>query len=116
MYKDWIKKLGTVYNFNDWRLFIDASKSSLKAVLLHNTNQFASIPLAYSTWMKESYKNIELLLSKIQCSTHVWKICVDFKVLNVLLGQQPDIQNILILCVKGSAGTGLIIGLNVTGR
>ena len=44
-----IRKLGTVYNSNDWRLFIDASKSSLKAVLLHNTNQFASVPLAHST-------------------------------------------------------------------
>ena len=33
-----MKKLGTVYNSKDWRLFIDASKSSLKAVLLHNTN------------------------------------------------------------------------------
>ena len=32
---DLIKKWETVYNFNDWRLFIDASKSSLKAVLLH---------------------------------------------------------------------------------
>ena len=47
-----IEKLGTVYNPSDWRLFIDASKSSLKAVLLHNTNQFASIPLAHSTCMK----------------------------------------------------------------
>ena len=44
-----IKKLGTKYNSNNWRLFIDASKSSLKAVLLHNTNQFTSIPLAHST-------------------------------------------------------------------
>ena len=56
-----IKKLGTVYNSNDWRsLFIDASKSSLKAVLLHNTNQFAFIPLA-------SYENMKHL-SKIQYS------------------------------------------------
>ena len=55
-----IKKLGTVYNCNDWRLFIDASKSSLKAVLLHNTNQFASIPLAHSTCTKESYENVKL--------------------------------------------------------
>ena len=45
------KKLGSVYNSNDWRLFIDATKLSLKAVLLHNTNQFASIPLAHSTCM-----------------------------------------------------------------
>ena len=80
-----IKKLGTVYNSNDWRLFINASKSSLKAVLLHNTNQFASIPLAHSTCTKESYENIKLLLSKIQHGTHVWKICVDFKVPNMLL-------------------------------
>ena len=84
-----IKKLGTVYNSNDCCLFIDASKSSLKAVLLYNTNHFASIFLAaHSTCMKESYENIKLLLSKIQNSTHVWKICVDFKVLYMLLGQQ----------------------------
>ena len=82
-----IKKLGTVYNSNDWRLFIDALMSRLKAVLLHNTNQFVSIPLAHSTCMKESYENIKLL-SKIQFSTHEWKICVNFKVLNMLLGQQ----------------------------
>ena len=66
-----IKKLGTVYNFIDWRLFIGEAKSILKAVLLHNTNQFASIPLAHSTCMKESYENIKLLLSKMQYSTRV---------------------------------------------
>ena len=37
--QDLIRKLGTVYISNDWRLFIDSSKSRLKAVLLHNTNQ-----------------------------------------------------------------------------
>ena len=77
--QDLIKKLGTVYNSNDWRLFTDASKSSLKAVLLHNANQFGFISLAHSTCMKESYENIKLLLLKIQYSTHVWKICVDLK-------------------------------------
>ena len=74
-----IKKLETVYNSNDWRLFIDASKSRPKTVLLHNTNQFAFNPLARSTCMNESYENIKLLLSKIQYTTHVWKICVDLK-------------------------------------
>ena len=80
-----IKKLGTVKNFNDWRLFTDASKSILKDVLLHNTNQFAFIPLAHLTRIEESYENIKLLLSNIQYSTHVWKIGVDFKVLDMLL-------------------------------
>ena len=36
-----IKKLGIIYDSNDWHLFIDTSKSRLKAVLLHNTNKFA---------------------------------------------------------------------------
>ena len=52
--QDVIEKLETVYNPSDWCLFIDASKSSLKAVLLHNRNQFASIPFAYLTCIKES--------------------------------------------------------------
>ena len=41
-----IEKLGTVCHPSDWRLFFDASKSSLKSVLLHNRDQFASILLA----------------------------------------------------------------------
>ena len=77
-----IEKLGTVYNPSDWRLFVDASKLSLKA----NRNQFASIPLAHSTCMKEFYENMKILLSKLQYSTHTWKIWADFKVLNMLLG------------------------------
>ena len=52
--QDLIEKLETVYNSSDWRLFIDASKSSLKAVLLRNRNQLASIPFAYLTCIKES--------------------------------------------------------------
>ena len=47
-----IEKLETLYNPSDWRLFIDASKSSLKAVLLRNRNQFASTPLAHWTCMR----------------------------------------------------------------
>ena len=86
--KGLIEKLGTVYNPSEWRLFIDASKSSLKAVLLHNRNQLASVPLAHSASMKESYETMKLLLLKLQYNAHVWKICVDFKVLNMLLGQQ----------------------------
>ena len=50
--QDLIEKLGTLYNSSDWCLFIDASKSILKAVLLHNTNQFASTLIAHSTYMR----------------------------------------------------------------
>jgi hypothetical protein len=39
-----------------WRLFIDASKTSHKAVLLiHNGNKLPSIPVAYASSTKETY-------------------------------------------------------------
>ena len=86
--KGLIEKLGTTYEPSDWRLFIDSSKRSLKAVLLHNGNTFASIPLAHSIHMKESYENMEILLTKLKYHDHAWKVCVDIKVLNMLQGQQ----------------------------
>ena len=73
---------------NDWRLFIDSSKRSLKCVLLHNGNKYASIPIAHSTNMKENYETIASVMQKIKFDEHKWVICVDFKVVNFLLGQQ----------------------------
>ena len=40
--------LGIVHIVNKWRLFIDSSKRSLKAVLLHIGNKKPSIPIAHS--------------------------------------------------------------------
>ena len=44
-----------------WRLFIDSSTKSLKAVLLHNGNTYPPIPLAYSL---QTIKNVKQLLIK----------------------------------------------------
>lgn len=41
-----------LYNPVDWRLFIDSSKRIIKAVLLHNTDIYALIPIAHSTIIK----------------------------------------------------------------
>jgi hypothetical protein len=38
----------------EWRLFIDSSLVSLKAVLIHNGNKYPSIPLAHAVHMKDS--------------------------------------------------------------
>ena len=43
-----IEKLGLTYDSKDWRSFLDSSKTSFKAVLLHNTNQYAPIPIGHS--------------------------------------------------------------------
>jgi len=57
-----MKQLGIHYDTHQWRLFIDSNKSSLKAVLLHNWNQYASLPMAHS-------------VKKIKCEDHGWMIC-----------------------------------------
>ncbi|GFT29093.1 uncharacterized protein TNCV_3587231 [Trichonephila clavipes] len=71
-----------------WRLFIDSSKRSLKAVLLHNSNQFASVPVGHSVHLKECYENLEFILNKLSYSDHKWTICGDLKAISMLLGQQ----------------------------
>ena len=70
----------------EWRLFIDSSKTSLKAVLLHNGNKFPSVPLAYATNMKETYENLKILLEKIQYFKYCWTICCELKVIALLTG------------------------------
>ena len=76
------------YRPEDWRLFIDSSKRSLKCVLLHNGNRFASTPIAHSTKLKEEYDNIKTVLQRICYEKHQWSICVDLKMVNFLFGQQ----------------------------
>ena len=77
-----------IYKPVDWRLFIDSSKRSLKCVLLHNTNEYASIPIGHSTVMKEEYESVKRVLRKLSYNKHKWLICVDLKMANFLLGQQ----------------------------
>jgi phosphoglycolate phosphatase-like HAD superfamily hydrolase len=50
------------YDSSTWRLFIDSFKRRFKAVLLHNSNVLASIPLAHSTKLSESHETLKLVL------------------------------------------------------
>ena len=76
------------YNPENWRLFIDSSKRSLKCVLLHNGNKYGSIPIAHSVSLRERYEEIKMVLEKIKYTEHRWLICVDLKMVSILLGQQ----------------------------
>jgi len=49
----------------DWRLFIDSSKLSLKAVLLHSGNTLPSIPVGHSVHNEGSYENMKILMDAI---------------------------------------------------
>jgi hypothetical protein len=98
--------LGYTYDPNEWRLFIDASKRSLKAVLLHNGNIQPSIPLAHSVHLKESYQNMVILMNAIKYDTHNWKICGDLKVIGLLLGMQSGFTKYCcFLCLWDSRDT-----------
>ena len=84
-----LKKIGkNDYVPEQWRLFIDNSKYSLKVVLLHNGNIYGSIPVAQSTKLNETYEAVRFVLSNIKYEDHAWLICVDLKMGNFLLGQQ----------------------------
>ena len=53
------------YKSDEWRLFIDSWKLSLK-VVLHDTNLFSSILIGYVVYMKKKkYENIRKLLCTV---------------------------------------------------
>ena len=94
-----LQNLGNpMYHPEDWRLFTDSSKRSLKCVLLHNGNKYASVPIAHSTTLKEKYEAIKYVLEKISYDQHGWLICVDLKMMNFLLGQQSGFTNTKYSC------------------
>ena len=65
---------------NEWRLFIDRSKYSLKAALFHIGNKKPSIPIAHAVQTKECYDTIRTILVKIKYNENRWKVCGDLRV------------------------------------
>jgi hypothetical protein len=55
-----MEALSINYNSEEWRLFIDSSSVSLKAVFLHVGKELPSVPAGYSVHVKEFYENIQL--------------------------------------------------------
>ena len=72
----------------DWRLFTDSCKVSLKAVPLHNGNVLPSIPVAHAFGIKESDDSMKQLLQYIKYDIHKWNICAHLEVITLLLGLQ----------------------------
>ena len=65
-----LQAMGCAYDSTEWRLFIDSCKASLKCVLLHNGNRYASIPIGHSVHLKETYQNMKMLLTKKKYDEH----------------------------------------------
>lgn len=87
------------YDADEYRLFIDGAKTSLKAVLLHRSNKQPCIPVAYSTETEETYEALGKILNDIKYEEHNWKLCCDLKVVAILCGlQKGNIKYPCFLC------------------
>lgn len=99
--------MGIVYRAEEWRLFIDASKNSLKAVLLHKTNEKPAVPIAYNTETEETYEKIQTILLLVDYDRHNWRICCDLKMVAILQGlQQRYVKHMCYLCNWDTRFTG----------
>ena len=68
------ESVGIEYDPGHWRLFVNSSKESMKAVLIHNGNTLPSVPVTYSTTLKENYLTLQLILEKLNYNTYRWLI------------------------------------------
>ena len=69
-----------------WKLFIDSSKKSHKAVLLHNGNTLPSIAISYAFHkMKETKDNIEQFLKCLSYDRHQSQLYGDLKVVALVI-------------------------------
>jgi len=95
--------LGHEYNPDQWCLFIDSSKVSLRLLLLHDRNTSPSVPFAHAANMKESFESMKLLLGKIKYDKFKCRLCGDLKVVALLLGMQLTYTKYFsFLCEWGS--------------
>ena len=91
------------YNPEEWRLLMDSSKRSLKCVLLHNRNSYGAVLIGRSTVLKEQQQDLRTVMNLLKYHEHNWIICVDLKMVSLLLGQQKGYTNYLcFLCMLDS--------------
>lgn len=84
----------------EWRLFIDGSGESLKAVLVNNGNTFPSVPIAYARNVKETYASMQAILMLTKYHEHNWQICGDLKIIGILMGlKQGYAKHQCFLCL-----------------
>ncbi|CAG9789605.1 unnamed protein product [Diatraea saccharalis] len=79
--------MSSTYSPDQWRLFIDSSKISLKAVLLHNGNEFPSVPLAHGVHLEALLEFVErhrdLALGRVRfkearaLADRLWRECAE---------------------------------------
>lgn len=92
---------------NDWRLFIDGSTTSIKAVLLHIGNVKPSVPVGFAIGLKENFETMKKILQLINYERFNFKIVADLKVVAILMGLQGgNVKYPCFLCLWDSRAYG----------
>ena len=103
---DLFEAIGITCNSIEWRLFIDSSSRSLKAVLLHNWNPYPSLLVAHSVHLKEDYTSVKMLLSALKYNDHGWEVIGNFKMVSFLMDLQGGFTKFpCFLCLWDSQDT-----------
>ena len=109
-------ELGHEHRCNKWRLFIDSSKASLRAVLLHNGNTHPSIPVAHAVQLKKTYETMKLFLDALQYPKYSWKMCGDLKEISLILGLQLGYTKYMCFCASGIVEMTITILVKCSGN
>ena len=78
-------ELSYEHNSDEWRLFVNFSKTGFKAVMLHNGNVKLCISIAHTVNMKETYEAMKTCLEAINYSKRNCRFCTDLKVITLLV-------------------------------
>ena len=70
------------YDPDEWSLFFDTSKRSLKCIFLHNVNLYGSIPIGHSVTATENFEATKELLELTRYDDLRWIVCVKVATLN----------------------------------
>ena len=84
-------------------------------MLLHNGNKCACAPIRHSVIVEEHYLNVKMILQKLRYSEHKCTICVDFKMVNLLLEQQGGTPKFLFSLLLGQSCYSSALGKGLAG-
>ena len=93
------------YNPDQWRLFIDSSKVSLKVVLFHNGNRFPTVPLVHADNTKGSHESMKLLFGKIKYDELSGNYVMISRLWHCYSECNSSTQSTAVSCASGTAGT-----------
>ena len=100
-----------IYKDEEWELFIESPKQSLKTILLNNTNAYTSILIASLTRLEEVHSNMKIILEKLSTININGKFVEISKFFQCFWDCNQKIRSILVFCAYGTFNPTPIINV-----